>query len=52
LLFTIDQKDFAKLEKHPDVHFIGHITKAEEGKFLVTKSGTAVQIKAQGWKHF
>ncbi|UZD24096.1 thiamine-phosphate kinase [Algoriphagus halophytocola] len=52
LLFTINQKDFAKLEKHPDVHFIGHITKSEEGKFLVTKSGTAVQIKAQGWKHF
>jgi len=52
LLFTIDQKDFAKLEKHPDVHFIGHITKSEEGKFLVTKSGAAVQIKAQGWKHF
>ena len=52
LLFTIDQKDFAKLEKHPDIHFIGHISKAEEGKYLVTKSGTAVQIKAQGWKHF
>ncbi len=52
LLFTIDQKDFAKLEKHADIHFIGHITKAEEGKLLVTKSGTAVQLKAQGWKHF
>ena len=52
LLFTIDQKDFAKLEKHPDVHFIGHITKAADGKYLVTKSGTAVQLKAQGWKHF
>ncbi len=52
LLFTIDQKDFAKLEKHPDIHFIGHITKPEEGKYLVTKSGTAVQLKAQGWKHF
>lgn len=52
LLFTIDQKDFSKLEKHPDIHFIGHITKPAEGKYLVTKSGTAVQIKAQGWKHF
>jgi thiamine-monophosphate kinase len=52
LLFTIDQKDFAKLEKHPDIHFIGHMTKAEDGKFLVTRSGTAVQLKAQGWKHF
>lgn len=52
LLFTIDQKDFDKLEKHPDIHFIGHISKAEEGKYLVTKSGTAVQLKAQGWRHF
>jgi thiamine-monophosphate kinase len=52
LLFTIDQKDFEKLEKHPDIHFIGHVTKPEEGKYLVTKSGTAVQLKAQGWKHF
>jgi thiamine-monophosphate kinase len=52
LLFTIDQKDFKKLEKHPDIHFIGHITKAENGKLLVTKSGTVAQLKAQGWKHF
>ena len=52
LLFTISQEDFPKLEKHPDIHFIGHMTKSEEGKFLVTKSGTAVQIKAQGWRHF
>jgi thiamine-monophosphate kinase len=52
LLFTIDQKDFHKVEKHPDIHFIGHVTKPEEGKYLVTKSGTAVQLKAQGWKHF
>ncbi len=52
LLFTISQDDFKKLEKHPDIHFIGHMTKAEEGKFLVTKSGTAVKIKAQGWQHF
>lgn len=52
LLFTIGQKDFGKLEKHPDIHFIGHITKPEDGKYLVTKSGTAVQIKAQGWTHF
>lgn len=52
LLFTIRQEDFHKLEKHPDVHFIGHVTPASEGKFLVTKSGTAVELKAQGWKHF
>lgn len=52
LLFTIDQKDFAKLEKHPDIHFIGYISKPEEGKVMVTKSGTVVNLKAQGWKHF
>lgn len=52
LLFTIDQKDFKKLEKHPDIHFIGHVTKPEGGKNLVTKSGTVVQLKAQGWQHF
>lgn len=52
LLFTIDQKDFAKLEKHPDIHFIGYVSKPEEGKVMVTKSGTAVNLKAQGWKHF
>ncbi|HLU89157.1 MAG TPA: thiamine-phosphate kinase [Cyclobacteriaceae bacterium] len=52
LLFTIDQKDFPKLEKHPDIHFIGHVTEEKEGKFLVTKSETAVALKAQGWKHF
>lgn len=52
LLFTIDQGDFKKLEKHPDIHFIGHVTKASEGLFLVAKSGAAIPIKAQGWKHF
>ncbi|MCC5939110.1 MAG: thiamine-phosphate kinase [Lunatimonas sp.] len=52
LLFTISQSDYAKLEKHPDIHFIGHVNAAEEGKHLVTKSGTAVPLKAQGWKHF
>lgn len=52
LLFTISQADFVKLEKHPDIHFIGHITPAQEGKHLVTKSGTAVTLKAQGWRHF
>ncbi|QDH77586.1 thiamine-phosphate kinase [Echinicola soli] len=52
LIFTIDQKDFSKLEKHPDIHFIGHITNEESGKFMVTKSETAVELKAQGWVHF
>ncbi|MGY6557982.1 MAG: thiamine-phosphate kinase [Nitritalea sp.] len=52
LLFTIRQSDFAALEKHPDIHFIGHMSPAAEGFHLVTKGGAAVSLKAQGWKHF
>lgn len=52
LLFTIGQEDFPKLEKHPDIHFIGHVTEEKEGRYLVTKNETAVELKAQGWKHF
>jgi thiamine-monophosphate kinase len=52
LLFTIDQNDFHKLEKHADVHFIGHVTQEQNEKILITKSGTIVSLKAQGWKHF
>lgn len=52
LVFTIKQEDFFKLEKHRDVHFIGHVREEKEGRFMVTKSETAVELKAQGWKHF
>ncbi|EOZ93178.1 Thiamine-monophosphate kinase [Indibacter alkaliphilus LW1] len=52
LIFTISQEDYKKLEKHPDIHFIGYVNKEADGKHLVTKSGTAVALKAQGWKHF
>ncbi|WP_339925837.1 thiamine-phosphate kinase [uncultured Cyclobacterium sp.] len=52
LLFTISQDDFKKLEKHPDIHFIGHVTEKENGKYLISKSGAAVPLKAQGWSHF
>lgn len=52
LLFTIRQEDFTKLEKHPDIHFIGHVTDEKEGRYMVTKGELAVELKAQGWKHF
>ena len=52
LLFTISQNDYEKLEKHADVHFIGYVTKPEDGMNLITKNGNAVEIKAQGWLHF
>ena len=51
LLFTIRQEDHDKLEKHPDIHFIGHAQKLDKGSFLVTKNQNAVPLKAQGWDH-
>jgi len=52
LLFTISQKDHAKLEKHPDISFIGYVEDASKGINLITKGGSTVEIKAQGWVHF
>lgn len=51
LLFTIKQEDHDKLEKHPDIHFIGHAQKLDKGNFLVTKNQNVVHLKAQGWDH-
>lgn len=51
LLFTIDQKDHEKLEKHRDIHFIGHAHESKKGNVLVTKKGNVVPITAQGWDH-
>ena len=52
LLFTISQEDFQKLEKHPDIHFIGYMDETDKDAGLVTKSETWVPLKAQGWNHF
>ena len=51
LLFTIKQEDFEKLEKHPDIHFIGHMNPKDKGVNLVTKQKNVVEITAQGWNH-
>ena len=52
LLFTIRQDDYEKLKQHPDIHFIGYVTEHTGKAILVTKGGNAVDIKAQGFKHF
>ena len=52
LLFTISQDDFKKIEKHPDIHFIGYIQSVSEENVLVTKERNVVPLTAQGWTHF
>lgn len=52
LLFTINSSDFEKIKKHDDITVIGHIAEKKSGINLVTRDGTIVEVKAQGWKHF
>ncbi|KAA9332657.1 thiamine-phosphate kinase [Adhaeribacter soli] len=52
LLFTVKLSDYDKIKNHPDITIIGKITAKEEGLKLVTPSGNAFPLKAQGWQHF
>ena len=52
LLFTINQKDFEKIKNHPDFTIIGHMTDKASGANLVTRSGNAIALTAQGWDAF
>jgi thiamine-monophosphate kinase len=52
LLFTIKQTDFEVIQSNPNFSIIGHITSPEDGTYFVDKSGSAVTLTAQGWRHF
>jgi thiamine-monophosphate kinase len=49
LLFTISKDDQEKIKNHPDIHFIGYIHDRKDQNVLVTKEGSIVPLKAQGW---
>jgi thiamine-monophosphate kinase len=50
LMFTINQKDFHKLEHHSDIAVIGYITEQSQGINLMTNSGSMVPLIAPGWE--
>ena len=52
LLFTVDQKDFEKINLMEGVRIIGHIADATDGATIVYPRGEEIFIKAQGWKAF
>ncbi|MGZ3862582.1 MAG: thiamine-phosphate kinase [Bacteroidia bacterium] len=52
LLFTIPQSDYDKVKGHPDFTVIGHMTDKASGMNMITRSGTSVQLTAQGWDAF
>jgi thiamine-monophosphate kinase len=49
LLFTVDQKDYEKVVKSPDISIVGHITGKEAGPVIITKGGNTYPLTAQGW---
>lgn len=49
LLFTVPIGDHEKIEQLDDVKLIGHITKKEFGKMLVSRDNNEFELKAQGW---
>ena len=51
LLFTIPIADFDKIKGNPSLTPIGHMT-ADKVFQMVTNSGQAVALEAQGWKAF
>lgn len=52
LLFTISQSDWNKIKGNPHMTAIGNITDVSEGAYLVGKSGSVIELSAQGWDHF
>lgn len=52
LLFTLDQKDHAKIDKNPDITILGYITDASQGINIETPDGRVSNIEADGWNAF
>jgi thiamine-monophosphate kinase len=52
LLFTIKPQDYDKIRNHPDISFIGYITDTPEDVHMISKSGSKIAVRAQGWVHF
>ncbi|GAB1454415.1 thiamine-phosphate kinase [Draconibacterium sp.] len=51
LLFTLPLSDYDNIKNDPDFTIIGHMTEAAEGVNLITGTGSAIPLVAQGWNH-
>lgn len=52
LLFTVPVQEHDRVSSNPDITIIGHITSAEEGKFLCDSENSLHELSAQGWNAF
>lgn len=49
LLFTVKQSDYDKVKEIENISIIGYITDKNSGVNLITNTGSAIPITAQGW---
>lgn len=49
LLFTIPVEEYDKISQQNGIAVIGHITDASQGMFMITESGSEIELVAQGW---
>lgn len=49
LLFTIDQKDFEKIQEMEDISVVGYMTESEAGQQVISNDNQSFELKAQGW---
>lgn len=49
LLFTVPLHYHEQIQKLPGVKLIGHITKPDLGCAMITRDGTEIPLRAQGW---
>ncbi len=52
LLFTVDIKHHEVIQKIPGISVIGHISSDTDGRYLISNSGQAIDLIAQGWVAF
>jgi len=49
LLFTVPVNTFDIIGNRPEFTIIGHMTEVSEGAKMITSSGEAISLEAQGW---
>ncbi len=49
LLMTISQDDYPKIKGNPNLTVIGYMKEKNAGMHLITRAGTQIPLKAQGW---
>ncbi len=49
LLMTVSQNDYSKIKGNPNLTVIGYMKERNAGMHLITRAGTQIPLKAQGW---